>query len=103
MSGTNVCRYCGQRIRWVRTVNDSRMPINLDTVPHGNVVIIDTVAHVLTAAQLHDGAGLPPHRWVHHATTCPGVADRRRKGTRSPAKTRVLSKSVDKTRARGAR
>lgn len=63
----NTCRYCGARVTWRRTENNRRMPLNPDPDPHGNVVMRDGIAVVLTGtAELTAGTA----RYMPHAATC---------------------------------
>ena len=71
---TPECRWCKQRIRFLPTDGDRRMPLDPDPDPSGTIVILDGRARVLTAAEL----AAPPDgpRYTTHFATCPARARR---------------------------
>ena len=72
----SICRSCGAKIYWVRTVNNAKMPINAEPSETGNIYFVETIAHYTRA-----GVVLPPgtRRWVSHHATCPQAAQHRRR------------------------
>jgi hypothetical protein len=73
-------RGCGAPIRWVLT-EESWMPLNPAPAPDGNVTVdrdgAAQIAHVLTAAELADPAGVGV-RYTSHFATCPHASQHRR-------------------------
>jgi len=66
------CRSCRVPIEWVRTTSGKRIPLDIGEHPGGNIVLVDGVAHYVSAD--HD----TPRRRTHFAT-CPHAADHRRR------------------------
>lgn len=63
------CRDCKKPIRWATTRRGSKMPLDPDPVPDGNVVLeVDGVARVLSRGEQHQGPGA---RYASHFNTCP--------------------------------
>ena len=47
MGTSNICRRCGMRIRWAKTVNHRPIPLDLHADGGGNIELINGVAHVV--------------------------------------------------------
>jgi len=78
--GNAFCQSCGTPIRWVVTIGDRRMPLDVELSPAGNVVLVDVPgkgvrARVLTGPELP--ALEPAH--VAHWTTCPNSTEFKRR------------------------
>jgi len=68
------CRSCREPIRWVRTVNGKRMPLNPAPDPEGNVWIVGMEEGVPNVEVALTADGVPsnvPFRYVSHFVTCP--------------------------------
>ena len=79
------CTLCGASIRWVTTVGDRRMPLDLEPAEDGNVVPV--VVDGKQRARVLTGPELPAQEpaWRSHHSTCPHAADaRRRKAITAP-------------------
>jgi len=67
------CGKCGAPVTWARTESDRAMPLDVDSNPFGNVVILATQrglrAHVLKAG---DPAPSVEERRMPHFATCNG-------------------------------
>ena len=72
------CRSCGAPMLWVRTTAGNLMPLDLEPVPGGNIVLKDGLAHVLKG-DLFEGMIDEGPRYVSHFVTCPEAAKHRRK------------------------
>lgn len=70
-----VCRSCGAPIQWAHTATGGRMPLDPEPVPHGNVRLVDGVAHVLSRGAAWDGV---EPRYRSHFATCPNATLHRR-------------------------
>ncbi len=62
----STCRYCGKSLRWADTTNGSKMPLNPEPDPTGNVVIENGYARVLRASDPSNGRT----RYKSHFATC---------------------------------
>ena len=73
----DVCRYCGAGIIWAQTPTGSRMPINRDPVPLGNVRLVSGVeghfAIVTMPAQIPEG-----ERYISHFASCAFASEARK-------------------------
>jgi hypothetical protein len=74
------CSSCLAPIRWVLTLGDKRMPLDVDPHPDGNVVIITTPEGDVRGRVL-TGEHLPAQDTAYraHFVTCPNAADHRRR------------------------
>jgi hypothetical protein len=70
------CKSCGAQIEWVRTESGKAMPLDIDPVDDGNLVVVGGVASKWTPEL--DAAGIPPPRRVSHFVTCPNAGDWRK-------------------------
>lgn len=78
----SVCRSCGAPIRWVPTGNGRVMPLDLDPVPHGNVVPVERDGQMIAVVHGPDDGRPVGPAWVSHFATCPD-AGAHRKGPRT--------------------
>lgn len=68
----SVCRVCPARLRWARTTTTgSRMPLDLEPSPTGNVRLVRGVAHVVGPEKTDDPSD-DGVRYTPHMATCPG-------------------------------
>lgn len=72
------CRSCHARILWAWTSSGKRMPVDIEPVEGGNVLVVPSngdklEAHVFTA----DGR----RAWTSHFATCPNAVLHRGKAT----------------------
>lgn len=75
---------CNARIVWTVTNNGRRMPVDVDPILGGNVVLTtgtDTTpeSRVLTRDEMERRAGNGTRAFVSHFSTCPAAASRRKK------------------------
>lgn len=66
------CRSCGAPVEWAKTQKGSAMPLDPTPTPEGNMVLVDGMARMRTAAD----AALEPRR--SHFATCPQATHWRR-------------------------
>jgi len=72
----SLCRSCGAQIAWFKSVlTDKAMPVDVEPVADGNVVIRNGKAHVLRANTPVQDDEL---RYVNHFATCPNAAEHRK-------------------------
>jgi hypothetical protein len=78
------CSGCGKTIFWAVSVNGSRMPIDDDPSPHGNVLVTVSRSNPddKKCVVLAHGAPPPPGRnlYTSHFSTCPKAGQFRKKG-----------------------
>ena len=93
---TATCSACLAPIRWVLTLGDKRMPLNLDPSPDGNVVPVETEDGQIRARVL-TGVELPAQRqaWVPHHRTCPHADDFRRRKRAAAVRCGVCREPMD--------
>lgn len=79
---TDTCTACGAVIRWVITIGDRRMPLDVDAHEDGNVVPV-VVDGGLIRARVLTGAELPAQQTAYraHFVTCPQASEFRRRKT----------------------
>lgn len=74
---------CGAQVIWCTTAGGRKMPVNVDRVLGGNVVLVtgtDTTpeARVLTRDEAVRREASGSRAWVSHFSTCPAAAKRRK-------------------------
>ena len=79
----SVCQRCPAFLRWVKSAATGRlMPLDINAVDDGNVVVVNGRAHVYrTAAEARAAHPNNPklQLFKSHFSTCPRAADFRRK------------------------
>jgi hypothetical protein len=73
VTGTTTCRSCGAAIRWVRTDNDRRMPVDAEPVAGGNVELEEVDAVVTLAHYVEPEPDV--ERYISRFATCPQAKD----------------------------
>jgi hypothetical protein len=79
----SMCRSCGARVLWVRTMRGKRMPLDADHAPLGPYVIVKhvdggDVAVMVTPSSVDIYAHIK-QRYTSHFSTCPNAKDWRRR------------------------
>lgn len=69
------CRSCGAEVIWVRTVNNKNMPVDVNKVQHGNIILDDDASGYTVATVVKAGEG----DYVSHFSTCGEAADWRKR------------------------
>lgn len=76
------CRSCGASIRWERTLNGKRIPLDADPHREGNVDVVfiggEQVALVLGAENAVAAQASGHQLFLSHFVTCPNAASHRR-------------------------
>jgi len=92
---TATCSSCAAPIRWVVTLGDKRMPLDVDPHPDGNVVRVVTDGRV--RARVLNGDEMPAQEtaWRSHFVTCPHAAEHRRRKTITTPKCRGCAGPLD--------
>ena len=74
------CKSCAAEIRWERTITGSRIPLDSEPNPEGNIVLADGMAVVVDnqGSLLDDGDSYQGDRFVTHFVTCPNANEHRR-------------------------
>jgi hypothetical protein len=82
MSQANlVCRSCGQKVQWVMTEKGRRMPVDLQPVYAGNIILKDRSGNVPLAIYVKPDPQFK--RYISHFATCPSADKwRKKKGKR---------------------
>ena len=62
------CKDCKRSVRWVKTENGKAMPLDMNPVWDGNVVLIRGLAHVL---KKDEKAAPNVPKFMPHMATCP--------------------------------
>lgn len=65
-----VCRSCGAKLTWCRTVNGVLMPLDDELVPDGNVLLEGTVGHVLSRGQANGARAAGRTLYRSHFASC---------------------------------
>lgn len=82
----STCKSCGARITWLKTARGSRIPVDEDPVPTGNVVVVGWMAKVFKNPETAEAAYPDEPRYVSHFVTCPQAGRwRGDRGTGGPA------------------
>lgn len=76
------CRSCGEPIRWVKTVNDKSMPLDVEPHPEGNITVEAGVAHVFATTPPRVDDRTPVYR--SHFVTCPNATSHRNQRKDTP-------------------
>lgn len=81
----SACRSCGRPVRWAVTANGKRMPLDVDGVPGGNVVLHPPpepdgphLAKVYRDTEAAVAAEGEATRYLSHFATCPQAGRWRR-------------------------
>lgn len=72
------CRSCAAEITWVKTTAGKMIPLDVEPVDQGNIVLVDGRAVVTGQATLLGDEG---PRYVAHFVTCPDADEHRSKGS----------------------
>jgi len=78
----SICKGCGSKIIWVRTIQGKRMPLDPEPVEDGNIVLMPAGAMVLDAKTAGLGADVGARRYKSHFATCPAARKFRKKKAR---------------------
>lgn len=90
------CSSCAAPIRWVVTLGDKRMPLDVDPHPDGNIVRTVTPDGSVRARVLN-GDELPAQEtaWRSHFVTCPNAAEHRRRRAITTPRCRGCAGAMD--------
>jgi hypothetical protein len=80
MIAGNVCRTCHAEIVWAWTRNGSRIPLDVDPVPGGNLTV-DTSSGGPVVTYVDADPAVVRH--VSHYATCPDAAEHRHANRRT--------------------
>lgn len=71
----SICGSCKRPIIWAVTEKGKRIPVDVETVPEGNVVLEDRPGHAPLARVVGKGRG----DRISHFATCPNAKEHRRR------------------------
>ena len=76
----SACKSCGADIRWEISDHGKRLPLDVEPVADGNLVIVaGVVAPYIPELNATMSSGAPRPRYVSHFATCPQADDWRKK------------------------